>query len=321
MGRGREEGLGAGESRAEDVRVQEAGVRGRRGWSRNAYVVATAVACLLWSGSLVASKASYDSFGPFSLGLVRFGLAALVFVLLLAARGGLRRERRPHGRDLLLIALTGLLGTTLYFAGENVGVALLPASTSSLIDGAFPAMTLALECAWDRTRPAPRKTFGIALAFVGVGLLALSESAAGGRDVALGSLALLAGGACWAVYNIMMRPLLTRYSPFDLTAWQTLFGALGFIPFALVEGMPTAPPSPEALWSLAYLVMGCTVVAFVLYNLGLEGLEASTAASFVNLIPVFGLILSAVVLGEAITPVQLIGGAVSVAGIALSSKE
>ena len=88
-----------------------------------------------------------------------------------------------------------------------------------------------------------------------------------------------------------------------------------------MEGLPTAAPSPEALWSLAYLVLGCTVVAFVLYNIGLEGLEASTASSLVNLVPVFGLLLSALVLGESITPVQLIGGAVIVTGIVLSSQE
>lgn len=286
--------------------------------TRTTHILAAGVACLLWSGSLIASKLSYDTLGPMSLGLIRFSLATVAFFVV---RLALNDHEMPDVRGMAAIALTGILGTTLYFAAENYGVQMLPASTSSLIVGSFPAMTLVLECLIDGTRPQPAKTAGIILAFVGVALLALTESTEGGTDVLLGSLILMFGGLCWSLYNFAMRLVMGTYSALTITTWQTLFGALGFIPFVMWEGLPASLPSVTAWGSLAYLVLGCTVVGFVLYNWGLEGLEASTATSLSNLIPVFGLILSALILREQISVQQLVGGAIVVAGIVLSTRE
>ena len=285
---------------------------------RTAHLLAAAIACLLWSGSLIASKLSYETLGPMSLGIIRFTLSTVVFFVLCLALG---ECSIPDLKSMAQIALTGILGTTLYFAAENYGVSMLPASTSSLIVGSFPAMTLVLECFIDKTQPQPLKTVGIVLAFLGVAVLALTESSEGGSDVLLGSLILMFGGLCWSLYNFAMRLVMGRYTTLTITTWQTLFGALGFIPFVLFEGLPTSLPSPTTWASLAYLVLGCTVVGFVLYNWGLEDLEPSTATSLSNLIPVFGLVLSALILGETMSAQQLVGGAIVVAGIVLSTRE
>ena len=286
--------------------------------SRTTHVVAAALACLLWSGSIIASKLSYDTLAPMSLGLIRFSLSTVVFFAICLLSG---QRTVPDARSMAQIALTGLLGTTLYFAAENYGVQMLPASTSSLIVGSFPAMALLLEWVIDHARPRPAKTTGIVLAFLGVALLALTESREGGSDVLVGSLVLMFGGLCWALYNFAMRMVMGRYTTLTITTWQTLFGALGFIPFVMAEGMPDQLPSPTAWASLAYLVLGCTVVGFVLYNWGLEELEPSTATSLSNLIPVFGLVLSALILGEQISLQQLVGGTIVVAGIVLSTRQ
>ncbi len=286
--------------------------------TRTTRITAVALSCLIWSGSLVASKLSYDTLGPMSLGFLRFALSTLVFF---AIRPLLKDRQMPDAKGMAHIALTGFLGTTLYFAAENYGVALLPASTSSLIVGSFPAMALALECLIDKVRPQPLKVTGIALAFLGVAVLALGESSSGGRDMLLGSIILMLGGLCWSLYNFVMRLVMGKYSTLTITTWQTLFGALGFSPFMLVEGLPTQLPSPSAWAALAYLVLGCTVVGFVLYNWGLKELEPSTATSLSNLIPVFGLVLSALILHEQINVQQLIGGAIVVVGIVLSTQE
>ena len=102
---------------------------------RTAHLVAAAVACLLWSGSLVASKLSYDTLAPMSLGLIRFSLATVAFFAAPPRQGRPERARRtrhgadrPHrhpGHDALL-------------RRREHGVSMLPASTSSLIVGSFP---------------------------------------------------------------------------------------------------------------------------------------------------------------------------------------
>lgn len=282
----------------------------------NSHLLAVTVACLFWGGSIISTKLSYDSLAPMSLGLIRFSIATILFFILVAFRHDLTP---PTGRDLGLMAASGFLGTTLYFAAENYGASLVSGATSSLVVGSFPAMTLVVECLADRKMPRLRVTFGIMLAFVGVCVLAFTEGTAAGSDELLGIGILVLGGLCWAFYNLIMRSLAGKRSPLVITAWQTLFGALGFIPFALVENAPLTGLSTTAIGSLIYLVVCCTVAGFSLYNYGFEGLSPTIAASLVNLIPVVGLVLSALILGEHISFTQVVGGIIVVAGIMLGS--
>ena len=280
------------------------------------HFLAVAVACTIWGGSVIGTKLSYDSLAPMSLGLLRFALSSILFFVLLALK---KELSPPRGKDLALIATSGLLGTTLYFAAENYGASLASGATSSLVIGSFPAMTLMLESSVDHTLPRPRVAGGILLAFLGVCVLALADNGTSGTDELLGMAILMAGGICWAIYNLMMRSLAGARSPLVITAWQTLFGALGFIPLALIEGAPLHGLSPVAAASLAYLVVCCTVAGFSLYNYGFEELSPSVVSSLVNLTPVVGLVLSALVLGEHISFAQIVGGTIVIAGIALSS--
>lgn len=280
------------------------------------HLLAVAAACAIWGGSVIGTKLSYDSLAPMSLGLVRFSLSAILFFVLLALRHELTP---PRGRTLWLIAASGLLGTTLYFAAENYGASLASGATSSLVIGSFPAMTLVLESIVDRRVPQPRIALGILLAFMGVCVLAFAENATSAQDELLGMGILMEGGLCWAIYNLMMRSLAGGHSPLVITAWQTLFGALGFVPLALIEGAPIQGMGPVAAASLAYLVVCCTVAGFSLYNYGFEELSPSVVSSLVNLTPVVGLALSALILGESISLAQILGGAIVIAGIAISS--
>lgn len=280
------------------------------------HLLAVALACAIWGGSIICSKLSYDSFAPMSLGFVRFSLSTVFLFALLAIK---RQLIVPRGRELALIALSGFLGTSLYFAAENYGASLASGATSSLVVGSFPAMTLVLESLVDRTMPKLRTTLGIVLAFGGVCLLALADAGGSGSDELLGIGYLMLGGLAWAIYNLMMRSLAGKHSPLVITAWQTLFGALGFALFALLEAAPLRAPSLTAAISLFYLVAPCTVLGFSLYNYGFEQLSPTVVASLVNLTPVVGLVLSAVVLGENISAIQMLGGIVVIAGILLSS--
>lgn len=286
--------------------------------SVNTHLLAVAAACTLWGGSLVFTKLAFDSLSPMALGLIRFSLSTLLFFIILAARHELKV---PKAADLGLMALTGFLGTTLYFAAENFGASITSAGTASLVVGSFPAMTLVLECAVDKKLPRPSTALGMGLAFLGVAALALAGGSVSGGDEAPGITILMAGGAAWSVYNLLMRRLAGKYSALAITSWQTLFGALGFILLAVLEGAPLQLPSVQSWLSLAYLVLGCTVVGFTLYNYGFEKLSPSVTSSLVNLDPVIGLALSALVLGEPVSFVQLLACAVVVGGIMLSTRE
>ncbi|AQS04986.1 drug/metabolite transporter (DMT)-like permease [Clostridium beijerinckii] len=71
--------------------------------------------------------------------------------------------------------------------------------------------------------------------------------------------------------------------------------------------------------ALIYLSVGCSIVAFLLYNLGLRKLSASISVSLMNLVPVLGLIFSILILHERVSTVQILGGVIVIIGVILSS--
>lgn len=79
-------------------------------------------------------------------------------------------------------------------------------------------------------------------------------------------------------------------------------------------------PTATSMMALIFLGIGCSVIAFLLYNYGLRKLAASTAVSLMNLVPVLGLLFSVLILHESVTMQQIIGGIIVICGVTLSSN-
>lgn len=279
------------------------------------YYLATTTAVLLWSASFIATKFAYSSFSPLMVGLIRFFFAT---VLLFCVRVISKDTAHPCKKDMMKIAVSGLLGITLYFAAENIGVQLTTASNCSLIVASYPAVTTLFEFFIYRTKPTLRKIIGISLAFGGI-LVLTAKSGNDSSEALLGSLILVVAGVIWTFYNFITRTVTDKYSPVTLSYYQFMFGTIFFVPLVLVEHQPIVAITRSGVVAMIYLSLGCSVGAFLLYNWGLRKLSAATAVSLMNLVPVFGLLLSALLLKETITITQIIGGAVVILGVILST--
>ena len=106
-----------------------------------------------------------------------------------------------------------------------------------------------------------------------------------------------------------------------ITYYQMFFGAIGFLPLLLLEHPMIINITPQILFSLLYLSAGCSVGAILLYNHALKGLKASHASVLMNFMPVFGIILSYLILHENITITQIIGGIIILFGVIISTKK
>lgn len=258
----------------------------------------------------MGTRISYESFTPLWLGFVRFVIASIAFVPVLVVR----KAHVPRGRDLALVAASGLVGITWYFAAENVGVQLTSASNAALVVASFPAIAILVEAVVRRKRPKTRSLVGAAIAVAGVLVLSFGEASTG-ANVLVGNMVLLCAGVLWGMYNLVVQAIDQSVGTLELTAYQSMFGALFFVPLVAFEGAPTFVPTFASVAALAFLSLGCSVAAYLLYNWSLTGLPASTCAALLNLIPVFGIVLSVLVLGEPITLAKLVGGAVVLTGI------
>jgi drug/metabolite transporter (DMT)-like permease len=124
---------------------------------------------------------------------------------------------------------------------------------------------------------------------------------------------------CGAGYTIVARYLSNKFSALFITALQSFIGAIFFFPFFVYEYI-TMPfhVSNEAIGWLLYLGVVVTLGGYGLYNYALTKIQASKAAMFINLIPIFTLILAYFILNEVLSTMELIASAIIILGVFIS---
>ncbi len=282
------------------------------------YYISTIFALLIWSTSFIGTKIAYTSFSPITLGAARFIIASIVLGMALIIK---KEYIKPRLKDLGMIAISGVLGITLYFTMENIGVSLTSASNAALIVASYPAITALLELFIYKARFSKYKMLGILMAMVGVYILLHVNSDANSKDQIIGSIILIATGVVWAFYNFTTQKMVNKYPAITLSFYQTVAGTIFFIPLAFVERKQWQVPTETSLLTLVYLGVLCSVIAFLLYNFGLRKLSSSSAVSLMNLVPIFSVIFSVLILHETVSSQQLIGGVIIIAGVMLSIKQ
>ncbi len=287
-------------------------------------------AMAIWGGAFVALKELLAPKGPLdwiSLTWLRYASASVLLLAVALAvdpHGTLGLLRRHPGQAFL----TGTLGVAAYNLALNYGESQIPATVALLIIPVNPVGTMLLAGLFLGERTERSRWIGSGLAIlglVGVVLAAPRKAEGWGERPGLGLLATLFAALAWSGYTLLAKSLTEKASPLAATAVSTALGTLPVLPFAL--GGPAgaswrrlASGGTLALGWMAYLVLLSTVAAFLLYLWGLKRLPAGRAASYIYLMPAFGLAWGhAVVPSERVSPLQLAGAALMVAGVAIAS--
>lgn len=275
---------------------------------------------LLWGVSFVASKAVLTEISPLTYMGIRFLIAAVLMAVIMALRGRPHFDRRTHG----LIALTALAEPVAYFLFESYGIRLVSATTASLVIATIPlavmglaALMLGEPLRWQGAIAVVVSLMGIALLVVGSG------DTAAGSTTGLGILLVTGAVFSAALYITLARGLTQRYDRVNITIVQTWWGSGVFL--ALWRLQPTAGRSlaglsPTGWWSIAFLAVGATVMAFLLYNWALRYEEAGRASLYINAIPVVTAVTGWLVLDERLSGTQWIGAILVLVSVRLSSR-
>ncbi len=276
---------------------------------------------LLFAASYTMTKVALVDLGPMTLGAVRFLLATAVIAAVISIRRGWQRPTRDDARTL---AVGGLLGVTAYFALENLGVHWATATDATLLAVAIPAIIAVCDVLANGAVIARRGWLGIAVTMVGAGFIVFGapiSTEAGPRRL-WGALLILLAGVAWAFYTFATRDVATRYSSWTTVLWQDGAGALAFIPLALLEAPGWHRPTRmvPTLAAVLALTLLCSVLAMVLYAIAVRQLPTALVAASINLEPIFGLLIAVVVLGERVSPAQMLGGVVVVCGVWLTHR-
>lgn len=272
-------------------------------------LLAAGLTLVLWASAYPGIRAGLQAYSPAHLALLRYGVAALT----LASYALVKRLRLPRWRDLLGIALLGLVGIAFYNVALNTGEVSVPSAVASFLIASSP-MFVALEArAWLGERLRHWGWLGMLIGFAGVAVIAVSGASGFALDPR--ALIVLSAALAQSLYFVGQKPLLTRYKALEFTTYAVWAGAcflLVFLP-GLPEEVKTAPFS--ATLAVVYLGVFPGAIGYVSWAYALAHIPASRAASFLYLVPLLALGIAWVWLGELPPVLALLGGALVLAGV------
>ena len=270
----------------------------------------------LWGSSYLFIKVAVGEVPPLTLVAGRLVLAAAILWLVLAAvRQAMPRSRRLWAAFAVMGLLNGAVPYSLIFWSEQH----ISSGLASLLQATMPLFTVLMGHFLMREEHLTLgRIAGVVLGFVGVGLLMLPDLRQGAHANLLGELAMVASSVSYAGAALFARSRLRGQPALVSTTGQLTMGAVWILPLSLlVEGPPRAVPSLPALGSWLGLTILGTVIAYVIYFKLIERTSAAFTSTVTYIIPVFGLILGALVLSEPLSLTLLVSLGLILAGVLL----
>lgn len=261
------------------------------------------------------------AFTPFSLSVWRiaFGAASLLGAALLVHG----RKAIPKGRDLPFLLLCSFLGVTANMALYLEGLSRSTATNAGLMMCLIPVFTFVVAAVARHETFRASRALGVLVALAGASMLQFTGGTELGpemsREHAIGNLLMVMNTFSYAVYLVISRPLLARYPSLVVIAWVFVL-AVPFAPF-LARGQRLVPDAGAGTWwSLAFILVFCTSVPYLLNAFALARLRASTTAIYVYAQPLITGLSSRWVLGERATRGTLVSAACVFLGIWLVAR-
>lgn len=281
---------------------------------------------LFWGGTFIAGRILAQALPLVVAAFARFLVAAvlLLWVAFHMERGPPRLTRS----QLLATAAMGATGIFLYNVCFFGALARLPAGRTALFVSLTPVVTAVMASLVFRERLGWRRWSGIAIALMGALIVITRGDPAGavqdvGQSIGLGEMLMSLAVLNWAAYTLISRKVTESMSPIAATTYATLWG-LAFLGVSSLGELGSVQWSGLGwqIWaSVFYLGAIGTVVAFIWYYQGIRAVGPSRTAVFTNLVPAFGVLLSAGLLGEEILVSMLVGGSLSAVGVSLTNRK
>jgi drug/metabolite transporter (DMT)-like permease len=280
------------------------------------YLLVTA-STFFWGANFVLAGPVLTDLPPLWAAAVRFMLGAvLMFAIAGVRRDDLLGLLRRHAAVYLLLGLVGITAFNLLFFYAMQSSS---ANNAALIMAINPLLTALLAAVFLGEKPAARHWLALPVALSGV-LVVISHGNMGtlaSLSFAHGDLLMLAATTSWALYNILTRRYMPQGSAIANTSWIMAVGAALLLSVALDSDSHIHTLDLKASIAMAIMVVGGTVLAYLFWGIGIARLGAARAAIFLNLVPVFAMLTSAII-GTLPSASQLAGGLLVLGGVTLS---
>ena len=261
--------------------------------------------CLLWSFAFVAGKIGVTDCPPLILLAARFSLAGILILGITALRG--EAWSSLTWRDAAIFAILGVANNALYLGLGYTGLQTVSAGIGGLIVSANPVFTAVLAAAFLGETLTWRKVMGLMLGIAGVGFIVWHRMSVGTDDWH-GILFTLASLASIVAGTILFKVLSPRGSLWVGNGVQNLSAGIVLLPFAFtLADVGDIVPSARLLGAFAFLVLGGSILAYLLWFHLLKVCGATAASAYHFLMPPLGMLFAFLVLGEHVEFRDLLG--------------
>lgn len=273
---------------------------------------------IMWGGTFIATKMVSHVFGSFTGASFRYLVALLFMVpLMLFKDSNAFKVTRKQFIRLTLLGITGIFAYSFFFF---TGLRLVKASHGALIVALNPVLVMLISGLIGKERIASTKILGLLISLAGTAIvIARGDIMDLFTMFTWGDALMLGCPVSWAFYTYFAKDALKFASPLQASTWAILTGMMFIVFFVPFEPFPVNVD--WTVWlAIVYLGICGSVLGFVWYYEGIKAIGPVKTAAFNNLIPIFAMLLSVVLLGESIHTYMIYGSAMVIGGVFLINK-
>jgi len=282
------------------------------------------LAAFFWAGAFIAGKYSVGTFTPAMLTFLRFGFASIIIFVILIVRQPedwkLKKDELP---PVILLGLVGMVGYHMLFFEA---LKYTTATNASMVVALNPMVTTIIAAVLTGESLSIKRMGLILIAFAGV-VLTLTNWDLGmitRMEMNIGDLIMILAVLCWAYYSVLVKKHMVKFTPLKLTTYTFVCCTLFLTPFVVMgsENLVAVKEAPLGAWlAVLYMAVFPTVVGYLIQQMSIKKVGASKTNIFINLVPVFSIVLAFVILNEVASIQKMLSSGMIILAVFLYSRE
>ncbi len=282
------------------------------------YFFLLALASMIWSGQGVAVKVLDPHLGPIAITFLPFYVTTLLFVPLL-----LRQRRKnpgsapPSAKDWVNFIIAGVGGQMLAQLGMTWGISKSLASNGAILNLLIPVISAVLASFMLKERLTLLRVVSLTIGLVGVVFLSVGDlrhASFGSMKFLIGNLLIFGGCLGSSFYNVYCKRLMHKFQEIEILIFSYVTASIASIPLLIwvepVHFRSFAAFNGKSIAAFLFLALFMYGASMLLFFKALQHLDVTTASMSLYLVPVFGVLLAALLLGERLNPAALAGAAI-----------
>ncbi|GMA64257.1 DMT family transporter [Alicyclobacillus fastidiosus] len=279
------------------------------------YYILLMLTSLLWAGNFVTGKFLVGHASPLTLTDLRWAIADIFLVPVVWISD---KKLFPPLRALVPLVFMGLTGVIFFNVFTYLALTRTTPDNVGLLSALNPIAIAIASFIFLKEKLSVRQVIGMVVSLCGVVVVVTKGRISGLThfQVNSGVWLMLAAVGMWGLYAVASRSAMKYVSPYMATLWAGLLGVLFMLPFDLPKLTSVQLNTP--FWSsILYGAIGGTVVAMILWNIGIQRVGETKSGMFLNFNPIFTAALAYVLMGETVHVSQIVGTLIVIAGVSL----